>query len=324
MMKYLKQAALGAALATLPLAASAQEHVLNAVSFAPKQAGITRGFDMFVKEINEKFEGELEIKWRGGPEVLPPFKQAEAVRNGAMDLTFTSPSYYSGLVPTSSSMNLSFKSYEELKAAGYYEQTEQLHAEKDLVFLGEVPATEGQFYIFLKEPIEKLEDLEGRRIRVFPTLLPLIESLGATPLVLPIGEIYTAMERGTIDGFVRGKTGWPEQFKGVVNYVVTPGVYRAGFPVLVNKKAWEELPEDLRARVKDFVRNDLSARIDGSWTEYFAKGDEQMANAGFQVIALDDAAAEAYREIAIEAAWSDLAAKADPDTVAELRAKLVD
>ncbi len=42
---------------------------------------------MFVEEVNTKFAGEVKINWRGGPEVMPPFKQAEGVRNKAMDMT---------------------------------------------------------------------------------------------------------------------------------------------------------------------------------------------------------------------------------------------
>jgi len=324
MNKLLTSAALAASLLMAPLAVAAEEITMSAVSLVPKKAGIARGFHMFVDEINEKFKGEFQIDWRGGPEVMPPFKQAEGARGGAVDIAFTSPSYYSGLVSTSPTMNLSFKDYNEIKASGYYDRMAEIHAEKDLVLLGEVPATDVQFYIFLRDKIDSLDDLKGLRIRVFPSLLPMIESLGATPLVLPMGEIYTAMERGAIDGFVRGKVGWAEQFEGLVKYVVTPGVYRAGFPILVNADAWAEVPEDLQNRIRDFVQNDLAPRIDDSWGEFIALGDSQMEKAGFETIALQGNDRDTYIQNAIASAWAAMAESAGTDAAAELEAMLVD
>ena len=143
-MKHLfRNALIAASLAVTPAYADAVK--INAVTLAPKPVYINGPFKSFVEEVNEKFAGEIEINWRGGPEIMPPFKQAEGVRNGAMDMTYTSPSYYQGLVPTSGTMNLSFKTYEEIAETDYHERMTELHAEKDLVFLGEIPATELEF-----------------------------------------------------------------------------------------------------------------------------------------------------------------------------------
>lgn len=301
----------------------AAEVTLNALTFTPKKAGISRGFKMFIDEVNNKFAGEFKIRWRGGPEIMKSFGHAGAVRKGAIDMTFTSPSYYQGLVSASPTMNLSFKNYNEIAATGYYKKMTEIHAERGLVFLGELPSSGGRFHIFLSKPIKTLDDLKGLRIRVFPTLLPLIEALGAKPLVLPIGEIYTAMERGTVDGFVRGKTGWAKQFKGVVKYIVKPGVYRVGFPILINPKAWAKVNPALQKRITDFVRNDLAPRIDKSWDDYHALGEKQMKAAGFQTIELNPTDRKKYLKLAIDSAWGALAKKMDKNLADELRGMLV-
>ncbi|MFV0243809.1 MAG: TRAP transporter substrate-binding protein [Qingshengfaniella sp.] len=324
MKTFLQAAVCAASLTFAGGAAMAKEFTMNAVTMDSKTAGISRGFAMFIDEVNAKFEGEFKINWRGGPEVMPPFSQAEAVRNGAIDISFTSPSYYSGLVPASSTMNLSFKTYEEIRPTGYYERMQELHAEHGLFFLGEVPATDLSFYMFLNKPIETLSDVDGLRIRVFPTLLPLINALGAEPLVLPMGEIYTAMERGAIDGFMRGTVGWAPQFEGVVTHVVYPGVYRAGFPILVNPKKWNNMPEDLRNRIVAFVRDDLAPRIDQIWVTDVEEGVEEMAAAGFEVITLSPEDEAAYRKAALDSAWDAMAGTAGEELSAELRAMLAD
>ena len=134
MKHVLGSAIIAAVMAAAPAFAEAVK--INAVTLAPKPVYINGPFKNFIDEVNDKFAGKVEINWRGGPEVMPAFKQAEGVRNGAMDMTYTSPSYYQGLVPTSGTMNLSFKNYDEIAATDYHERMTGLHAEKDLVYLG--------------------------------------------------------------------------------------------------------------------------------------------------------------------------------------------
>ncbi len=328
MNKLFSSAVIIGALTYTSITAFAETITFNAVSLAPKRAGISSGFKMFVKEVNEKFKGEFEIKWRGGPEVMPPFNQVESVRVGAMDLTFTSPSYYAGLVPSAPSMNLSTKNYNEIKATGYYEFMTKIHAKSKLIFLGEVPASDIKFHIFLRDKIENLEGLKNQRIRVFPTVLPMVKELGASPIVLPLGEIYTAMERGAIDGLVRSKIDWAEQFEGVVKYMIEPGVYRAGFPIVVNEESWAKLPEELQKRVVTFVRDDLAPRIDASWSDYVKKGDKQVKEAGFSAVKLSGEVEQDFLLSTMNAAWDDLASKvtsdADKETIAKIRKMLTE
>lgn len=318
-MKHLLKSALVAAVLAAPATA---EVSMNAVTLVPKPVSIAAPFGMFVDAVNERFEGRIKINWRGGPEVLPPFGQAEAVRNGAMDMTYTSPSYYSGLVPTSGTMNLSFKSYAEIAETNYHERMTELHAEKDLVYLGEIPASDLNFLIYMADPVTSLADLEGKRIRVFPALLPLVQALGAEAIVLPMGEIFTAMERGTIDGFMGGPGGNHMQYEGVVDTVIYPGVYRAGFPVLVNKDTWAEVPADVQAELITFLRDELAPELDTIWTDELAKGLVNMDAAGFNRLELSAEEAAELEQIAMDAAWSALAVSAGAEIAAELRSML--
>ena len=320
MKHLLKSTLIAAVLAAAPAFAEAVK--INAVTLAPKPVYINKPFAQFVEEVNEKFAGEIEITWRGGPEVMPPFKQAEGVRNGAMGMTYTSPSYYQGLVPTSGTMNLSFKNYADISATDYHERMTELHAEKDLILVGEIPATQLNFQIYMKDEVSGLDDLKGKRIRVFPTLLPLVQALGAEPIVLPMGEIFTALERGAIDGYMQGPLGQAEQFGGLVKTVIQPGVYRAGFPVLVNKDIWASMSPDLQARLTTFLRDDFAPRMDNIWADDIAASRAAMEDAGFNFLELPADEAARYEKIAMDAAWDVTAANAGAEIAAELRAML--
>jgi len=317
---FIASAFIAASLVATPALADVVK--IDAVTLAPKPVYINKPFKMFVDEVNTKFAGEVEINWRGGPEVMPPFKQAEGVRNGSVDMTYTSPSYYQGLVPTSGTMNLSYKTYAEIAATNYHERMTELHAEKDLIFLGEIPATQLNFVIYMGEEVSSLEDLKGKRIRVFPTLLPIVKALGAEPIVMGMGDIFTAMERGTIDGYMQGPLAQAQQFEGLVKTVIFPGVYRAGFPVLINKKTWGMMSTDLQQRLTTFLRDDFAPRMDYIWGDDITDNIAQMKAAGFNILELPADEAARYEQMAMDAAWAVTAANAGDEVAAELRGML--
>jgi len=317
---FIASAFIAASLVATPALADVVK--INAVTLAPKPVYINKPFKMFVDEVNTKFAGEVEINWRGGPEIMPPFKQAEGVRNGSVDMTYTSPSYYQGLVPTSGTMNLSYKTYAEIAATNYHERMTELHAEKDLIFLGEIPATQLNFVIYMAKEVSGLEDLKGKRIRVFPTLLPIVKALGAEPIVMGMGDIFTAMERGTIDGYMQGPLAQAQQFEGLVKTVIFPGVYRAGFPVLINKKTWGKMSTDLQQRLTTFLRWDFAYRMDYIWGQDIADNIELMKAAGFNILELPADEAARYEQMAMDAAWAVTAANAGDEVAAELRGML--
>jgi len=317
---FIASAFIAASLVATPALADVVK--IDAVTLAPKPVYINKPFKMFVDEVNTKFAGEVEINWRGGPEIMPPFKQAEGVRNGAVDMTYTSPSYYQGLVPTSGTMNLSYKTYSEIAATNYHERMTELHAEKDLIFLGEIPATQLNFVIYMAKEVSGLEDLKGKRIRVFPTLLPIVKALGAEPIVMGMGDIFTAMERGTIDGYMQGPLAQAQQFEGLVKTVIFPGVYRAGFPVLINKKTWGKMSTNLQQRLTTFLRRDFAHRMDFIWSQDIADNIELMKAAGFNILELPADEAARYEQMAMDAAWAVTAANAGDEVAAELRGML--
>ena len=198
----------------------------------------------------------------------------------------------------------------------------ELHAEKDLIFLGEIPATQLNFVIYMADEVSGLEDLKGKRIRVFPTLLPIVKALGAEPIVMGMGDIFTAMERGAIDGYMQGPLAQAKQFEGLVKTVIFPGVYRAGFPVLINKDTWGKMSTDLQQRLTTFLRWDFAYRVDYLWSQDIADNIELMKGAGFNILELPADEAASYEQMAMDAAWAVTAENAGDEVAAELRAML--
>ncbi len=61
------------------------------------------------------------------------------------------------------------------------------------------------YSLYTKKPITSIDDLKGKRFRTSPVYVPFIKALGAEAVIMPAGEIYTAIERGVIDGVA-----WPK------------------------------------------------------------------------------------------------------------------
>lgn len=291
--------------------AMAQEVSLKLVSMLPKKTPIGKTFDGFINRLNAEMKGQFKIDWRGGPEVVPQFKQPNAVRLGSVDMTLTSPSYANGILSVSGSANYSNRQYNDIKGTGYHDLMAKLHAPKGLVYIGELPVSQLRFHIFLKDPIAKLDDLKGLKIRVFPAIAPAIKALGGNPVVLPMTQIYTAMERGVVKGFATGVSGVAKKYKGLIGAYVTPGFYRATFHFLANPKSWAKVPAATQAKVINFVRNADPATYEASWSPSLKAGYEQLAADGVKAVKFSAAEEAKFKSTVLEAAWNAVKAK-DP------------
>lgn len=288
---------------------AAKEVTIKLVSMLPKKHPIGKSFNGFITRMNAKLKGEFQIDWRGGPEVVPQFKQPNAVRLGSVDATLTSPSYANGILNVSGSANFSNRQYNAIKSTGYHDLMAKLHAPKGLIYVGELPVSQLRFHIFLKDPIQKLEDFKGMKIRVFPAIAPAVKALGANPVVLPMPQIYTAMERGVVKGFATGVSGVAKKYKGLIGAYVTPGFYRATFHFLMNPKTWANVPAQTRKKVIDFVRNGDPATYEASWNASLKDGYEQLAKDGVKAVKFSAAEETKFSKMVLEAAWSDVKAK---------------
>ena len=298
------------------------ETTLKMVSMLPKKHPVGRQFGGFVTRLNDTLKGEFRIDWRGGPEVVPQFKQPNAVRLGSVDMTLTSPSYANGILAVSGSANYSNKQYEEIKATGYLDYMTELHAAKGLVYIGELPVSQLRFHLFLRKPVARIADLKGVKIRVFPAIAPAVKALGASPVVMQMTEIYTAMERGIIDGFAQGVSGIGKQYQGLLKGYIQPGFYRATFHFLANPRSWAKVPEATRAKVIDFVRNTDPAAFEAGWDGPLAAAYKNLDSLGIAAIRFPAEEEARYRKLVFDAAWAAVRGKA-PEEGARLQSMLL-
>ena len=162
--------------------------VFNVVTFQPRGKHIPKNLMMFADAVAKEFEGRIKINFLGGPEVIGPFQQPEAVRSGQIDMALTSPSFYSNLTPLSHANMFSNLTYDVLQENGFYDAHEELHREIGFVYLGEI-TFDVPFYMFTNFAVESLDDFAGKKIRVFPSVTPFVQSLGAAPILMGQHEV---------------------------------------------------------------------------------------------------------------------------------------
>jgi len=224
---------------------------LKAVQFLDIGNPGEAGFHLLIDTINEAAKGELVIKLVGGPEAIPPRKQPESVRLGAVDMAFFPCSWYASIVKEAAIMNLSNLEPWEERKSGWYDYLVEKHKEAGMRFIGTADVT-GAFNLFSKEPIKNMEGLRGKRFRHSPTFV-FFKELGLTPVTTGHAEIYTGLERNLFEGFAtKLQTVTQLHLYEVCKYIIGPDFWpNSSVVTVMNEKKFEGLPSHLQTLILD-------------------------------------------------------------------------
>ena len=108
-----------------------------------------------------------------------------------------------------------------------------------------------------KRPLIKPDDCKGLKFRVMSSkvLIEQFKALGAIPVVLPFSEVYSALEQGVVDGEENTISNiYTKKFYEVQKYMTISNHGYLGYLVVMSKKFWKRLPADLKADVKEAIK----------------------------------------------------------------------
>jgi len=305
------------AVALCATSAPAQEVTLRAVSSFAEKTQFSKNFERFIDRVNETGKGKVQINYIGGPRAMPPFEVGNAVRTKVIDIANVTGAFYTNLMPEADALKLISKTAEAQRKDGTFAFIEELHNQK---LNGHYLARQFHnvpFHIYLNKKIDKL-DFTGLKIRVTPVYKDVVEALGGTTVTTAPGEVYTALERGVVDGY-----GWPVTgifdlgWEKVTKFRMEPAFYSVEVGVLVNLDVWKGLNV---AQKK--VLNDAALWLEGLDAENVAlikaERDKQAA-AGIQPIDFGPEEGKKFLAKANEVGWASVI-KRSPDNGAKLRA----
>ncbi|MBM3487080.1 MAG: hypothetical protein FJX67_10685 [Alphaproteobacteria bacterium] len=194
--------ATAAALAA-PAVATAQTSELKFLS------GFDTRFPVW-QTVNVKYTDEVKAASNGrisfrlsGPEVVPPFEQFQPLTSGAFDILLTVQPYHLGTTSVSMGMYALRADPEGWRKNGVFEFIDKEYQRHGARLLAVIPGTRpdvGGYQVLLKGPLPPTGDLKGLKVRGNPLYKAMIDELGASMVTLAGGEIYSALQKGVVEG----------------------------------------------------------------------------------------------------------------------------
>ena len=322
-MTTLYRALLGsaAALCLAAGAATAQEVQLSALNFLPNNSSFGIPFADWVEDANKAGAGIVKITIRPAGSISP-FQMGNAIKTGVVDMAALPPTFYQNLLPIGDALKLSKKTAVEMRKNGTIDFLDKLHMEKVNAHLLDISAFSVKFYLYLRDKKIDTPNLKGMKIRTTPVYRAFFRALGADLIQTAPGDVFIALERGTIDGY-----GWPSWdlktpgWDKHTKYRVEPGFYAVANATIINLDKWKSLTDKQR----DFLTKH-ALKFEAEWDKRYAPKTEaflkEQKDAGVQVIEFKGKVADDYLKTAYDAAWAEFM-QLDPENTPKLR-KLID
>lgn len=265
-------------------------------------------FATYLKPINAKKSG-LTLNFLGGPEVTPRKKQAPALKRGLIDAIICPTPYYAGLMAEAGLPGLHRKTLEEMRANGAYDLLQEAWRKG---LNGRILAWPGfeasRFYIYTKfKPTFSTKtglDLHGVKMRSTGFYNAFFKAMGATPIVISPGDVYSALERGVVQGMAWprgsvGKYGWQRFLK----YRIGPKFFGSTYMLVINLDKYNGLSQ----AHKDLLNSQARIYEHDSDAIMYKKADEDDAKlkaAGIEFIDLEGATGKAFLDTIYGSKWA--------------------
>jgi tripartite ATP-independent transporter DctP family solute receptor len=229
----------------------AAEIILRYAGNLPVDHHVTRGQELLAKLVEQKTGGKVKIQVFPAGQLFSDKDMMKAVPAGAVDMAEVTLSQWTGIVPNLLLLDLPLFFNDRRHVwrtvdgkVGEVLAQDLDKAEVKLLYWMDY----GMADFISKQPLRTLEDFKGKRIRGYGELITeSIRGLGGAPTFLGAGEVYMALQRGTIDGAASGTTSFYERKLYEVTKHVTHADYAfVMFGVLMNLRKWNELPPDIQ------------------------------------------------------------------------------
>ena len=314
-MTFTFRSLLGAvALAGLAQAAVAADVTLRFHQMLPPQATIpAKAIAPWAAKVEKESGGRIKVQQfptmqlGGKPPEL--FDQA---KDGVVDLIWTVLGYTPGRFPKSEVFELPFSvgsAESGSRAFQAYVQKYAMDEFKDVHLIAVHVHGPGLFHS--KDPITKLEDLQGMKVRGGSRVINMmLEQLGATPVGLPVPAVGEALSKGVISATTIPWEVVPalkvqQIVKNHTTFAGDKGLYTQTFAVAMNKAAYDKLPPDLKKVIDANSGMETAAMFGRAMDQGDVAGEAVARKAGNNIVALDAAETQRWQRAAagVRASW---------------------
>jgi TRAP-type mannitol/chloroaromatic compound transport system substrate-binding protein len=230
--------------------------------------------ETFARKVGEMSGGKFQITVHAGGELMPAFGVVDGVQAGTVEMAHTAPYYFFGKDETFAlGCAIPFGLNSRQMSAWMFEGNglklmREFYARYNIINFpgGNTGAQMGGWY---RKPLKTPADMKGLKFRVGGFAGRVIERMGGVPQNIPAGEIYQALEKGTIDAaeWVGPYDDLKLGFAKVAPYYHYPAWWEGGpqLDFFINTKAWESLTSDYKAMIEtaaSYAHLDMQARYD--------------------------------------------------------------
>ncbi|WP_430727099.1 TRAP transporter substrate-binding protein [Variibacter gotjawalensis] len=307
------------AIASPAVAQSAPQVKWRLASSFPKSLDTIWGASpSLAKIVNEMSEGRFNIETFSAGEIVPGLQVLDAVTAGTVECGSSYAGYYVGKNPSIIfDGSLPFGLTPRQQYAWHYFGNGKKFI--DEVYDGfnviNIPMgnTGGQMFGWFRKELKTVQDIQGLKMRVAGFGGRLMAKLGAIPQQIAGGDVYAALEKGTIDA-----TEWVGPyddeklgFQKVAKYYYIPGVLEleANVGLYINKSAWAALPPNYQAMLRAAASYTL-VEMQASYDQKNAKAIARLVANGAQLSVLSPEIVKSLR-VALEAVLDEEAAKSE-------------
>ena len=300
---------------------AAEPVVINIVSTFPAGNVNYEAGKLIADKAAELTNGQVQFNFLGGSEIFSGSAGAEAVMSGALDAVFTAADYFTGFVPAAAAICASDMTYAEMTESGGLDYINSIFTQQGvrlLYVVDEVGISGTQ--IFTNNIITSLDDLKGLTIRSTGTVQGnILTALGCTPTPLGLGEIFTGLEQGLVQGYCG-----PAYLGGVMGFfeyskcVISTEIARGGSSLLINEELWSSIPAETQKLLMDSFAEINEAEV-ALYSEYVATNRSLLEEAGGKMVDLSADEAAKLSKLCMDYAWEGIADSVDADTYTQLK-----
>ena len=276
---FVRQAGIAGVLAAgaAPAFVNAQANIRwrLASSFPKSLDTIYGAAEVFSKKVAELSGGKFQISVHSGGELMPAFGVVDGVQNGTVEVAHTVPYYFFGKDETFAlgacvpfGLNSRQMTAWMLEGNGLTLMRE-FYAQYNMInFMG--GNTGAQMGGWFRKPLTSMADMKGLKFRIGGFAGKVLERLGGVPQNIPGGEIYQALEKGTIDAaeWIGPYDDQKLGFNKVAPHYAYPAWWEGGPQIdfFINQKAYGALTPEYKAIIDAasmYAHVDMQAKYDG-------------------------------------------------------------
>ncbi|MBW1818157.1 MAG: TRAP transporter substrate-binding protein DctP [Deltaproteobacteria bacterium] len=219
---------------------------------------------MLAEQIKRVTSGRLIWQVFPGGALVPPFEGIKAVSDGVYQVNYGYTAQWVGKIPAAPLFTAAPGGLNTLgmmmwqNEGGGLELWQEMHDRYGFnvkVFPGGPISMES--FMWSKKPLRKLEDFKGLKFRMMPLMGDVLAKHGFSVVFMPGGEIMPNLQRGVITAAEYSIPAFDKTLGiwEVCKYVMLPGIHQpaSSTEILINKKAWKKLPDDLKVIVEAVI-----------------------------------------------------------------------